>query len=155
MRLWEPIPSLFLLCSSSSHLAHILFCLLSLTVLDDRLDTSVLFFWVTLPCVQSLLKLEKQLFLLASAAIVGAFTSWGDVHIFLCRAANRNTRSLKWPVICQKVSATVFIFWSPNTEPRRGAEVQFVFRQPELQHAERLLWDFCPMAPKRNCLAQL
>ncbi len=44
------------------------------------------------------------------------------MHIFLCRAANRNTGSLKWPMIGQKVSVTVFIFkrhfW---TEPRRGA----------------------------------
>ncbi len=36
----------------------------------------------------------------------------------------------------------------------RGHE-QTSFRPAELQNAERLLWDFCPLTPKINCLPQL
>ncbi len=42
-----------------------------------------------------------------------------------------------------------------NTEPRWGAEVYCSFRSPELQHAERLLWNFRLMTPKINRLPQL
>ncbi len=39
---------------------------------------------------------------------------------------------------------------SLNTEPRRGAEVWWSFRSPELQYAERLLWDFLPDETKNK-----
>ncbi len=42
-----------------------------------------------------------------------------------------------------------------SPEPRRGAEVYCSCRPPELQNAERLLWDFSTMTLKINCLPNL
>ncbi len=96
------------------------------------------------------------------------FSSWVVCHcirlspaegrgmcVYLWRAANRNTHSLKWPFIGRNVPLTIFIFQSVNIEARRDAEVWCPLRIPELQYAERLLWNFCPMTPKLNCLPQL
>ncbi len=70
-----------------------------------------------------------------------------------CRAAKRNTSSLKLPSLTRS-PITVWIQHQP--EYRAQGEVEkFSFRPPELQYAERLLWIFYTMTPKIHCLPQL
>ncbi len=83
-----PFPSLFLLHSSTLHLACFLFYLLLLFLVDDPLSVSVFLFLVALPYVQLLLKPEKQFFHLRCLPLYRAFM-----------IANRNIHSLKWPII--------------------------------------------------------
>ncbi len=94
-------PSCFL-CSSALHLALFLFCLLSFSFLHDRHDASVFQFssWVVHHCI-------------GLSPNEGMWTC-----IWLCRAANRKTHSLKRPVSGRKGRVAVFI-----KHLIRGAEV--------------------------------